>query len=375
MDPVDQVPLQISPAEAAHGGQQWLRMLAQAGATMLPAPQAVPSRSVAESPSEAERTADLWAAIIIAPEASPTAAPGLADLAPSHTRIPSLQAATEARATTPPTPTVSAAERFAGQPAAMEPAGETGSTAASRTPPTGDVPRPKKAGTGAAPYSSANHPATGPASPNLKSFIPQSEKPALTSYPNLSDADRVVQLKLLETQVKVCTKCPDLVKFRTQAVFGTGNVRPRLVMMGEAPGADEDRQGEPFVGASGQLLDKIIAAMKLRRQDVYILNTVKCRPPQNRNPSDVECLNCRPYWEEQLELLQPEVIVCLGAVASKTLLQTTKPVGQLRGEIHEYRGAQVVVTYHPSYLLRTESAKRQTWDDMKVVMNILGLPL
>jgi len=195
----------------------------------------------------------------------------------------------------------------------------------------------------------------------------------LATYPDLPDSERVIQLQQIEAQVKTCTQCVDLVKFRTQPVFGVGNVRPRLVMMGEAPGADEDRLGEPFVGASGQLLDKIIAAMSLRRQDVYILNSVKCRPPQNRNPTDIECLNCRSYWEGQLELLQPEVIVCLGAVASKTLLQTTQPVGQLRGSIHEYRGAKVVMTYHPSYLLRTESAKRQTWDDMKVVMNILGL--
>jgi DNA polymerase len=199
--------------------------------------------------------------------------------------------------------------------------------------------------------------------------------PDLSLLPDLPDPQRTVELSLLADQVRTCQRCPELVKHRTQTVFGTGNLRPRLVLMGEAPGADEDRLGEPMVGASGQLLNKIIAAMKMSREDVYILNAAKCRPPQNRNPTDGECANCRPYWDRQLEILRPEVIVCLGAVASKTLLQTNAYVGQLRGTIHDYRGAKVVVTYHPSYLLRTESAKRQTWDDMKTVMRLLNIPL
>jgi DNA polymerase len=198
--------------------------------------------------------------------------------------------------------------------------------------------------------------------------------PPLAQVPDLDDADRVVALTQLAQEVSQCTRCPDLVRNRTQTVFGYGAPRTRLVLMGEAPGAEEDRMGEPMVGASGQLLDKIIAAMKLRREEVYILNAVKCQPPKNRNPLDVECGNCRPFWVRQLEIIRPEVIVCLGAVASKTLLQTTQPVGRLRGSVHAYRGAKVIVTYHPSYLLRTESKKRETWDDMKVVMDLLGIP-
>jgi DNA polymerase len=197
--------------------------------------------------------------------------------------------------------------------------------------------------------------------------------PPLSQFPDLGDADRGLALQQLAAEVSQCTRCPELVGNRTQTVFGFGAARTRLVLMGEAPGAEEDRLGVPMVGASGQLLDKIIAAMTLRREDVYILNTVKCRPPKNRNPADVECSNCRPFWVRQLEIIRPEVIVCLGAVASKTLLQTSLPVGRLRGQVHDYRGAKVIVTYHPSYLLRTEDKKRETWDDMKVVMSLLGI--
>lgn len=212
------------------------------------------------------------------------------------------------------------------------------------------------------------------ANPALKlSGDPVDDGPALATFADLPDPERATQLEILDQQVKQCTRCPELAAYRTRTVFGVGNRRPRLVMMGEAPGADEDRLGEPMVGLAGQLLDKIIAAMKLRREDVYILNTVKCRPPQNRNPTEQECGNCREYWRQQLEILKPECIVCLGAVASKTLLQTSSPVGRLRGQFHDYRGVPVAVTYHPAYLLRTESAKRQTWEDMKMVMERLGI--
>ncbi|MDP1560707.1 MAG: uracil-DNA glycosylase family protein [Pirellulaceae bacterium] len=347
MDRSNPVPVQISASEAAQGAQQWLRMLAQAGATMLPHLD----QSVSNSPSEhwSDPWSDLWRQVIVVPEPSHSA-PSVTAQPPA---IPSSASPTRQQEIQPPT--------------RSSPAGSSSAHSAPKNPPTASV---------APVETTARPPLAEPSrttpSPNLKSVIQQVEKAALTTYRDWDDPTRVIQLRQLEEQVTACTLCSDLVKFRTQPVFGVGNVRPRLVMIGEAPGVDEDRMGEPFVGASGQLLDKIIAAMKLRRQDVYILNTVKCRPPQNRNPTDTECLNCRPYWEGQLELLQPEVIVCLGAVASKTLLQTTQPVGQLRGAIHEYRGVKVVVTYHPSYLLRTESAKRQTWDDMKVVMNVLG---
>jgi DNA polymerase len=166
-----------------------------------------------------------------------------------------------------------------------------------------------------------------------------------------------------------------LAEKRTQTVFGAGNPQPRLCFLGEAPGADEDRQGEPFVGAAGQLLNKIIAACTLKREDVFILNVLKCRPPGNRTPLPDEVANCRTFFERQLEILQPEFICCLGAVAAQTLLRSTRPVGQLRGKFHDYRGIRVVVTYHPSYLLRAPEMKRHTWDDMKMLMQAMGIPL
>ena len=145
--------------------------------------------------------------------------------------------------------------------------------------------------------------------------------------------------------------------------------------MGEAPGADEDRQGLPFVGRAGQLLtDIIVKGMGLNREDVYILNTIKCRPPGNRTPLPQEAANCREYLDQQLDIIRPEFICCLGAVAAQNLLGTTASIGQLRGRIHELRGIKVVCTYHPAYLLRTPEAKRQTWDDIKLLMQEMGLP-
>ena len=162
---------------------------------------------------------------------------------------------------------------------------------------------------------------------------------------------------------------------RLNPVFGVGNPRAELMVIGEAPGADEDRQGEPFVGRAGQLLNKILEACKLRREDVYILNILKCRPPGNRNPAPEESQNCRRFLNRQLELIQPEFICCLGSVAAQNLLDTTETIGRLRGSVHEYQGIKVVCTYHPAYLLRNPSAKKQTWDDMKLLMREIGTPL
>jgi DNA polymerase len=149
----------------------------------------------------------------------------------------------------------------------------------------------------------------------------------------------------------------------------------RLVFMGEAPGADEDRQGEPFVGKAGQLLTDIITkGMKIRREDVYILNTIKCRPPNNRNPLPHEAANCREYLEQQLAIIQPEFICCLGAVAAQNLLGTSASIGQLRGRFHDFQGSRVLCTYHPAYVLRNPSAKRQVWDDIQMLMKAMGLP-
>jgi len=197
----------------------------------------------------------------------------------------------------------------------------------------------------------------------------------LASAPSLTRDQRISALSVLRKEVALCRRCAELAEKRTQTVFGAGNPQPRLCFLGEAPGADEDRQGEPFVGAAGQLLNKIIAACTLKREDVFILNVLKCRPPGNRTPLPDEVANCRTFFERQLEILQPEFICCLGAVAAQTLLRSTRPVGQLRGKFHDYRGIRVVVTYHPSYLLRAPEMKRHTWDDMKMLMQAMGIPL
>lgn len=182
-------------------------------------------------------------------------------------------------------------------------------------------------------------------------------------------------LEVLRQEVVPCTRCRELATTRTQTVFGVGNPKARLCFMGEAPGADEDRLGEPFVGRAGQLLDKIIEACTLKREDVYILNMLKCRPPGNRNPAPDELTNCRPFLERQLELIEPEYICCLGAVASQNLLGVTTPIGKLRGKLHAYRGAKVVCTFHPAYLLRNPPAKKDCWDDMKFLMREMGVEL
>jgi DNA polymerase len=182
-------------------------------------------------------------------------------------------------------------------------------------------------------------------------------------------------LEVLQREVAACTRCGELAATRTQTVFGVGDPAARLCFMGEAPGADEDRQGEPFVGRAGQLLNKIIEACRMRREDVYILNTIKCRPPGNRNPAPEESANCRRFLDRQLELIQPEFICCLGAVAAQNLLGTTEAIGRLRGRLHDYQGSKVVCTYHPAYLLRNPSAKKYTWDDMKLLMREMGTPV
>lgn len=182
-------------------------------------------------------------------------------------------------------------------------------------------------------------------------------------------------LEVLEQEVVGCTQCEELASRRTQTVFGVGNPRARLCFMGEAPGGEEDRLGEPFVGRAGRLLDKILEACKMRREDVYILNMIKCRPPENRNPLPQELANCRCFLERQLELIEPEFICCLGAVAAQNLLKTTAGIGRLRKTVHTYRGAKVICTYHPAYLLRNPAAKKDTWEDMQLLMGEMGVEL
>jgi DNA polymerase len=162
---------------------------------------------------------------------------------------------------------------------------------------------------------------------------------------------------------------------RTQTVFGVGNNTPRICFFGEAPGADEDRLGEPFVGRGGQLLNKMIVACGLKREEVYIFNVLKCRPPDNRNPLPDEVAHCRGYFERQFEILRPEIICCLGAVASQALLSTDRGIGKLRGRFHDYQGIPVVCTYHPAYLLRNPAAKSDAWEDLKLMMRRLGVEL
>lgn len=188
------------------------------------------------------------------------------------------------------------------------------------------------------------------------------------------DAD---SLDALRAEVAGCMKC-GLCSTRTQTVFSDGNPHAELVFVGEAPGADEDRQGVPFVGRAGQLLTDIIEkGMKLRREDVYICNILKCRPPNNRDPNADEIDQCEPYLIRQLALVRPKVICCLGRVAAQTLLKTTTPIGRLRGQWFEYHGIPLRVTYHPSYILHQRDAahereaKRKTWEDVQEVMKLL----
>jgi DNA polymerase len=184
-------------------------------------------------------------------------------------------------------------------------------------------------------------------------------------------------LELLAEQVSTCPRCKELVSTRTQTVFGDGNPGVELCFIGEAPGADEDAQGKPFVGAAGQLLNKIIAACGLKREEVYICNILKCRPPGNRTPLPTEAANCREYLERQLELVQPKFICALGGCAAQNLLGTTMSLGRLRGRFHDYKGIPVLCTYHPAYLLphRSPEKKRDVWEDMKLLLARMGRPI
>jgi uracil-DNA glycosylase len=203
---------------------------------------------------------------------------------------------------------------------------------------------------------------------SLFDVAPEPEAPA---------SDRKVELAVLAEEVKACTACKELASTRTQTVFGVGPIGAEVCFIGEAPGADEDRQGEPFVGAAGQLLNKIIGACGMKREEVYICNILRCRPPGNRTPKSEEAANCRGFLDRTLEIVGPKYIVCLGAVAANNLLESKMSVGKMRGRFWDYHGIPVVCTYHPSYLLRSESVepKRQVWDDMKMLLKKMGRPI
>ena len=168
-----------------------------------------------------------------------------------------------------------------------------------------------------------------------------------------------------------CTRCKLHTLGRKQVVFGVGNPEADLMFVGEAPGADEDAQGIPFVGRAGQLLTKIIEAIDLARDDVYIANVIKCRPPQNRNPEPDEVETCEPFLFRQIDIIRPKVIVALGKFAAQALLGTDAPISRLRGRVFEYRGAKLIPTFHPAYLLRNPASKREVWEDMKLVRSLL----
>jgi uracil-DNA glycosylase family 4 len=224
---------------------------------------------------------------------------------------------------------------------------------------------------------SPEHPGTSaPAPLGSPISIPSSSSlfDVSTDVPESAD-DRRHALQLMAADVAKCDRCPELFATRTQTVFGIGPVGPDICFVGEAPGADEDRTGIPFVGRAGQLLDKIIAAMGISRDEVYICNTLKCRPPQNRTPTPVECANCKGYFERQIELVKPKYIVCLGAVAAQNVLGSKLGINKLRGTFHQYKGVPVVCTLHPAYLLRDPSKKKDCWEDMKMLLTRMGRPI
>lgn len=197
-------------------------------------------------------------------------------------------------------------------------------------------------------------------------------KSATTAPKGSRSGDRAAQLAALAAKVAVCVRCKELAATRTQTVFGVGNPHARIMFIGEAPGADEDRTGEPFVGRAGQLLNKIIEACGWKREDLYICNILRCRPPGNRNPLPEEAANCREYLDGQIEIVDPDFIVCWGSIAAKNLLGTEESIGKLRQKWFRHGRARVLCTYHPSYLLRNPSAKLPVWEDMKLLMKEVG---
>jgi len=204
----------------------------------------------------------------------------------------------------------------------------------------------------------------------------------MASKPEYGVGDPVAALKLIREDLGDCTRCKLHKQGRKQIVFGVGNPRAELMFVGEGPGADEDAQGEPFVGRAGQLLNNMIKAMGLRREDVYIANVVKCRPPGNRTPEPDECETCSPFLMRQIAVVKPKAIVALGATAAKNLLAINAPMSELRGRWYDFKpagsdpswpGARLAVTYHPAFLLRDPRQKGEAWKDLQMVMKYLGI--
>ena len=200
---------------------------------------------------------------------------------------------------------------------------------------------------------------------------PEHESTGAPEHMSTSAQEHESTLEAIRSEIGDCTRCKLHTLGRTKIVFGSGNPNADLMFVGEAPGADEDEQGVPFVGRAGQLLTKIIEAIDLRREDVYIANVIKCRPPANRNPEPDEIATCEPFLFRQIDVIKPKVIVALGTHAAHTLLRTDVPISQMRGKQYEYRGAILIPTFHPAYLLRSPDRKRDVWDDMKLVKSLL----
>jgi DNA polymerase len=213
-----------------------------------------------------------------------------------------------------------------------------------------------------------------PSAPPAKPVPTPSVLPVVSDTSLFESIDRVENdtLERIREDLGECTRCR-LHKQRNKIVFGAGNPRAELVFVGEGPGHDEDVQGLPFVGRAGKLLTQMIEAMGLRREDVYICNVVKCRPPENRKPEDDEVATCSPYLYRQLEVIKPKAVVCLGATAAQALLKTKDSISRYRGQWFDFRGTKLLVTYHPAYLLRNPAAKGDVWKDLQKVMAYLGI--
>jgi DNA polymerase len=212
----------------------------------------------------------------------------------------------------------------------------------------------------------------GPLVESAVDAAPESAEPPADTVAVVFNRSAAEVLAAVRSDIGECTRCKLHGQGRKQIVFGVGNPSADLMFVGEAPGADEDAQGIPFVGRAGQLLTKMIGAMGFARDDVYIANVLKCRPPGNRNPEPDEIATCEPFLFQQIAAVQPKVIVALGAFAARTLLKTDDPISKLRGRVFDYRGAQLVPTFHPSYLLRSPGSKREAWEDLKKALAVLG---
>lgn len=254
-------------------------------------------------------------------------------------------------------------------------------TPAEKTPPSpAPVPAPVPSPAPSEPPSARKAPVkSAPTSVSIQSDIFSQPTPAggaSTTEPETTETPEQKRSALdeLAAELADCDRCP-LAQTRTKLVFGAGSPSARLMFVGEAPGRDEDAQGIPFIGRAGKLLDRIIIAMGLTRDEVYIGNILKCRPPENRNPNASEVVQCLPFLKRQIGIIRPDLIVCLGGVAAQTLLETKQGIGKLRGRFLDYAGTKLLCTYHPAYLLRNPHAKGDVWEDMQKALKFLGMPI